>query len=1079
MDLITQFLDSMTYDEPADIDWRDVVEEDSDDEVDVEEKHLPTKHNQKIHGKKGVQAEKVGIEGKRISNQVIEVSRINDPKEFLFGSGEVFSLRAYVFDMRTGKLYLGHTHHQIFAAVGIALLEDRSVRFGSYDGESVTAFLDETGVTGLDNEVKAIDSIYRAFDKLVQLGMPETTKAEIVATQMPKTVKMRRSGKGFSYTTTLKSFGEEKSDRALLNQYVDDVPIEKQPDFLEYIKQRVKIADPYAINNRALLTQLWKEFTAMVGPSYPQINFGTQVNYGEVLRSAIDDVWKHLPSEHNQKKHGKEQNKVLGVVDSGKELGEINVYEIKSIDDTMMKRWGEWRFAYQPSTNRLVGARMMGLPHAYMLEVIGEAAHDPVDAKIGLTRGFDSWVRVDTKLVDDPSSGKDRIALAVKVEEAANWNENFGGFDKEKGYDNIYKAAEAFIAAGLSEDAPLFIDDYDLDVPVETTLKSLVEKHLPGRHEQNEHDKMMTYQLAKAVLEAAGQDAVARDLEKKYGLSVIEKHLPTQHDQKKHAGAVTNLRSEISNWEGRREYIASEVVRNMEAGDNGIVIRDSDGIVKGVASYNQIDKSDIVNNLMRGLSNSEKDWFAYHNNEFINSGEYLYVSDFATKESGHGRHTMQHIVDDAADEGRGIILYSLNSAKGFYVKLGMKQFHVGGIVNSLSRENISHYFYFMPEDVKRLEGEGVMKSLIDDEPEDGVFAVDGMMRQIEKHLPTRHNQKKHAGERTSVGESGIYDRQESNASRRATDLEKFIADPDKERLFGIDGDGSIRFNIVGSKNRAALESDLVMGIKNGVLLHNHPSGSSFSSTDIETAIRYGVSETRVVTRSGRRFRMLFDPSVRGSRVLADKASKVMYDSISGYFSDAWKKFANENEGIVYLEEDVEVKHLPTRHDQKEHGKKKWIFRVKVEGDASEQSKKLVRQFLRNVDFDNRVIREIRVLSTGAVDPKLIPGVDGRSLGEILLLRAQSNEIKFELGFLHELGHSINNVYPTLAINYKKFLGASSEYRFLYNEVKNSESYKEYEYDRETFAAAYGLGMYGSSNFPETVAFFNRNKWRPQ
>lgn len=246
-----------------------------------EAKHLPDRHDQKTHGKNVRRVPSVGVEGKLIGDYggVLEVSRINNPKEFLSGRFAGWQ-RAYIFDMRTGKLYIGDDHSDIIEAVKIHGLDDRSVRFGSYDNKTVTAFLNETGTTGLDDETKAIDNIYKAFDKLVDLGMPRNTKAEIISSQIPKTIKVKRIGEQFSYTTTLKSFAEEYpqliNNTEILTAGIDTIPL------------KIEGGDDdtwYHDDVDGDLDEKWREIV--------------------LARLKLQGVLKHLPTKHNQKQHGR------------------------------------------------------------------------------------------------------------------------------------------------------------------------------------------------------------------------------------------------------------------------------------------------------------------------------------------------------------------------------------------------------------------------------------------------------------------------------------------------------------------------------------------------------------------------------------------------------------------------------------------------------------------------------------------------------------------------------------------------------------------------------------------------------
>lgn len=138
---------------------------------------------------------------------------------------------------------------------------------------------------------------------------------------------------------------------------------------------------------------------------------------------------------------------------------------------------------------------------------------------------------------------------------------------------------------------------------------------------------------------------------------------------------------------------------------------------------------------------------------------------------------------------------------------------------------------------------------------------------------------------------------------RMRELEGIIQNSKHEIFYGVDQNGQVRTRYPGRGDRVRFSREDLRNLKDGVLIHNHPESTSFSPTDIEMAIRNGVSETRVIGRDGSRYRMIIDPSVRGDVELASKAGRVQPDRQTGYFHDSWEQFAQESDGkITYIRE---------------------------------------------------------------------------------------------------------------------------------------------------------------------------------
>jgi hypothetical protein len=145
---------------------------------------------------------------------------------------------------------------------------------------------------------------------------------------------------------------------------------------------------------------------------------------------------------------------------------------------------------------------------------------------------------------------------------------------------------------------------------------------------------------------------------------------------------------EVGGWGGARQEVAEEAIEEMEYGDSrGILLREKGELVALAAT-------------MEG------------------DGETLLVA-LATKRPGYGRAAMAAVVEELP-QGDNLWLLSLDEARGFYDKIGMKN----------TRGN--NYVWSAKDATAFLRGE---KALIDDEPESGAFAWD----------PRRHSPEEKGG----------------------------------------------------------------------------------------------------------------------------------------------------------------------------------------------------------------------------------------------------------------------------------------------------------------------------------------------
>ncbi len=80
----------------------------------------------------------------------------------------------------------------------------------------------------------------------------------------------------------------------------------------------------------------------------------------------------------------------------------------------------------------------------------------------------------------------------------------------------------------------------------------------------------------------------------------------------------------------------------------------------------------------------------------------------------------------------------------------------------------------------------------------------------------------------------------------------------------------------GSTNKISIQNNYLFEFENNTLVHNHPSGSSFSTEDVQTIIKFNVKEAFVVTkdylfhlsRPGSNWPIKFDEPITSERLTA-------------------------------------------------------------------------------------------------------------------------------------------------------------------------------------------------------------------
>lgn len=107
---------------------------------------------------------------------------------------------------------------------------------------------------------------------------------------------------------------------------------------------------------------------------------------------------------------------------------------------------------------------------------------------------------------------------------------------------------------------------------------------------------------------------------------------------------------------------------------------------------------------------------------------------------------------------------------------------------------------------------------------------------------------------------------ESKYSQVLADVENRIRNGAKETAVVMSKSGDVLLEKGGATHSVSFtpsESDLMVG---AVVTHNHPSGSSFSDTDLRTLINKNLTEMRAVTKDGKTYSMTDDGTKPQKRV---------------------------------------------------------------------------------------------------------------------------------------------------------------------------------------------------------------------
>ena len=183
----------------------------------------------------------------------------------------------------------------------------------------------------------------------------------------------------------------------------------------------------------------------------------------------------------------------------------------------------------------------------------------------------------------------------------------------------------------------------------------------------------------------------------------------------------------------------------------------------------------------------------------------------------------------------------------------------------------------------------------------------------------------------------------------------------------------------------------------------------------------------------------------------------------------------------------QYKHLPGRHNQKEHGRVGKGGDPELAGDGPKESIEEARGICEEFRISRAVVEKIHVVSDETYDD-VIGMTEGQETagatkpGEIWI-RGNMDAKKFRMVLLHELGHKIDYLFPSMRRNLIKHLESWGEKQAFLNFLKGVPGgYKPEAYDKEIFAMAYSLALGFSDEigdqFSAAVEFFSAKDWPP-
>lgn len=131
-------------------------------------------------------------------------------------------------------------------------------------------------------------------------------------------------------------------------------------------------------------------------------------------------------------------------------------------------------------------------------------------------------------------------------------------------------------------------------------------------------------------------------------------------------------------------------------------------------------------------------------------------------------------------------------------------------------------------------------------PKDAWEALEGKGYNVkETYRSLKKTGKASGAGRTSKSNASYWSGHSQEAAKKIKTLEDSIRGKDTETLYVVDADGNSVLNLSdGSVNTVVVPEKERQKLFNSILTHNHPAGTTFSSDDIETAIKCGLREIR-------------------------------------------------------------------------------------------------------------------------------------------------------------------------------------------------------------------------------------------
>jgi hypothetical protein len=212
----------------------------------------------------------------------------------------------------------------------------------------------------------------------------------------------------------------------------------------------------------------------------------------------------------------------------------------------------------------------------------------------------------------------------------------------------------------------------------------------------------------------------------------------------------------------------------------------------------------------------------------------------------------------------------------------------------------------------------------------------------------------------------------------------------------------------------------------------------------------------------------------------DKAMRVEMERL-GVDYDEWKAGTERYREEYRKEGRWTEKHLPGRHNQKEHGNRIHYNYTVVSGSVGVLPEEIqsVQNVIEDLDFDNKVIEQVLLISRE--EGIRLFGTDkvhGRAMGDKIVVVGGTLLGRIEHVTRHEIGHVISHVYPSLMSVYRQDFVGTDEYSILRQHAIN-QRYSEESIDREIFANAYALSMNPfMRSLPNTRKFFTSiEEWK--